>query len=300
MTDFTGGRTLKLFLVDGNPTGIITAELGNWSGKAVVAPRTSLPDLVQRSEAKQTGVYLLSGQDPHDDRTLVYVGEGDSINSRIKYHDSDDDKQFFDRVCLVVSKDENLTKAHGRYLESRIIQKIGDAGRATLANGTAPKFEGLPESDKADMEGFLRQIEVLLPILGFDYLRTVTRQQAVSLEHSDTFFELEAGAAKATGKEVGGEFIVLEGSTANRKEVPSARQSLIRQRLSLLESGILIEGEEDDLLVFSADYAFNSSSGAASVIYGGNLSGPSLWRRAGDQMTYGEWRRNEFAATGHG
>ena len=123
------GRTLKLYLVDGTPSGVITAELGVSSVRAAVASRTALPELVRREEATRTGVYLLVGPDPDlPGRQLVYVGEGDQVKTRLAAHD-DEAKEFFTRAVLIVSKDENLTKAHSRYLESRIIAAIRGAGR---------------------------------------------------------------------------------------------------------------------------------------------------------------------------
>ena len=34
------GRTIRIDLVDGVPTGILTAEIINWTGKVIVAPRS--------------------------------------------------------------------------------------------------------------------------------------------------------------------------------------------------------------------------------------------------------------------
>jgi predicted GIY-YIG superfamily endonuclease len=151
------GRTIRVFLADGAPSGILTAEIMNWTGKVVVAPRTRLPDLLARPEAGRTGVYFLTGPDPEDaTRTKIYVGESDSVRDRLLLHNSDDTKDFFTRVCIVVSKDENLTKTHARYLESRLIGLIKAAKRAKLTNVTAPMFDLLPESDRADMEFFYR------------------------------------------------------------------------------------------------------------------------------------------------
>jgi hypothetical protein len=74
------GRTLKLYLVDGTPSGVTTAELGISSVRAVVASRTALPDLIRREEASRTGIYWLVGPDPNlPERQLVYFGEGDHI-----------------------------------------------------------------------------------------------------------------------------------------------------------------------------------------------------------------------------
>ena len=135
-----------------------------------IAHRSSGTD--PREDAGRTGIYLLLGPDPNlPGRQLVYVGEGDQVKTRLVYHDADESKDFFTRAVLIVSKDDNLTKAHGRYLESRIIAAIGDAGRAKLHNGTEPPFRGLPEPEIADMERVLDEIEVLLPVLGFDVLR---------------------------------------------------------------------------------------------------------------------------------
>jgi len=44
------GRTVKKFLVDGIPSGLITAETMNWTGIIIVAPRTQLANLARREE----------------------------------------------------------------------------------------------------------------------------------------------------------------------------------------------------------------------------------------------------------
>lgn len=55
------GRTIKLFLVDGIPDGIRTAEIMSWTGHVLFAPRSSVAALLARPEAKRTGAYLLIG-----------------------------------------------------------------------------------------------------------------------------------------------------------------------------------------------------------------------------------------------
>ena len=66
---------------------------------------------------------------------------------RLASHDKDEAKDFWTRTAVVISKDENLTKAHGRYLESRLIEMARAADRASLANGTSPEANPLPEPD---------------------------------------------------------------------------------------------------------------------------------------------------------
>ena len=127
------GRTVRLFLVDGVPTGLTTAEIMNWTGHVLVAPRSRVAEALKRDEASRTGVYFLVGADPaQPSRNRVYIGEGDSIADRIKNHIKDSSKDFWSQACLVTSKDQNLTKAHVRYLESRLVEITKDADRASL------------------------------------------------------------------------------------------------------------------------------------------------------------------------
>ncbi len=211
----TRGRTIRIFLADGSPNGVLTAEIMNWIGKVVVAPRARLPDLVARTEVSRTGVYILSGADPQDrDRTMVYIGESDNVRDRLVQHNKDDSKDFFSRIFVVVSKDENLTKAHVRYLEGRLIELTKLANRAKLANSTAPGFELLPESDRSDMEFFVEQIALVLPVLGYEFAQPIptlpsaiaSPTQAVhelstvpfsSEFEKGIFFEFEKGSVKA-------------------------------------------------------------------------------------------------------
>ncbi|CAM5528937.1 GIY-YIG nuclease family protein OS=Stutzerimonas stutzeri OX=316 GN=G7024_23870 PE=4 SV=1 [Stutzerimonas stutzeri] len=107
---------MRLFLVDGTPNGLLTAEIMNWTGHVLTGPRSKLAELVQRPECARTGVYFLVGPDLDDSlRTRVYIGESDDVAQRLKQHNRPEEqggKDFWERVCLITSKDQNLTKAH--------------------------------------------------------------------------------------------------------------------------------------------------------------------------------------------
>src|SRR5689334_1466401 len=116
------GRTIKLYLVDGTPTGMKTVEVMNWSGKVLVAPRADLAKVGQREEGRRTGVYLLVGPDPESPaKPRVYIGESDNVFLRLGGHDKEEAQDFCTHLVLLISKDSNLTKAHARYLENRLI-----------------------------------------------------------------------------------------------------------------------------------------------------------------------------------
>ncbi|WP_338035802.1 hypothetical protein [Halochromatium roseum] len=90
MTDAIG-RSVRLFLVEGKSTGLITAEIMNWTGHVLTGPRTELPKFLARPEVARTGVYLLHGRDPDDpDRTMLYIGESDQVGARLKQHNQED------------------------------------------------------------------------------------------------------------------------------------------------------------------------------------------------------------------
>src|SRR4051794_12190040 len=218
------GRTLRIYLVDGSPTGVLTAEILNWTGKVVVGPRAQLAALARRPELKRTGIYLLVGPDPDSpNRDRVYVGEGDNVLTRLTRHESDEAKDFWTRTVVVTSKDENLTKAHVRYLESRLVQIAAKANRATLSNGTAPPLPALPEPDVADMECFLEQLQLVLPVLGFSFTqpRPVTGSEATTTSGGppSPIFVMNPVCTAARAQEIDGEFVVLKGSSSDSKSV---------------------------------------------------------------------------------
>ncbi len=163
------GKQVKLFLVDGTPGGITTAEITNWTGHVVSGPRSKLADLMTREETKRTGAYLLLGDHPTAvGETRCYIGEADEIRTRLKEHAGNRGKDFWNRVVIITSKDANLTKAHGRYLEARLISLAVAAGRSHVENGTNPPTPSLPEADVSDMDYFVDQLKIVLPVLGIN------------------------------------------------------------------------------------------------------------------------------------
>src|SRR5277367_764354 len=140
--------TIALFLPLGDAKSLRTAEISNWSGKAIAAPRTELDELLAREELDKAGVYLLLGTNPQTDAPHAYIGEAEVIRDRIKQHKT---KEFWVSAIVFTSKDENLTKAHVRYLESRLLTEAAQVKNFTLDQNSASGSK-LPESDREDME----------------------------------------------------------------------------------------------------------------------------------------------------
>jgi len=266
--------TVRIFLTKGSPTSVRTAEISNWTGKAVAGPRSQIEDMLKREEAGKPGVYFLTGVNPESGRDRVYIGEAEVIRTRIKGHL---DREFWKTLVFFVSKDENLTKAHIKYLEGKLIDTAHAVGRYELENSQASGSH-LPESDAADMDVFLYRMEQLLPILGQEFLKPVVKSDVKSRKADLLFCEIKG--VKATGRQTDNGFVVLKGSEAVRKERPSTQKY---QYAANLRSGLKADGildEKQDRLVFLADHEFSSPSAAAAVIHGGQANGLTAWKDA--------------------
>ena len=255
---------------------------------------------MKRQEARGTGVYFLVGDDPQvAGQQLVYIGKSTNIGDRIRSHDNN--KDFWDRLCIVTSKDQNLTEAHVGFLESRLIARATQAGRASVENSTAPDYTALPENDIADMLYWVEQISLLLPVLGFDFLRELPNATAVQhpastgtqtgrldLELRDTIFGVSARAFEADG-----EYVVLAGSTARSGGDYINTYAGLRQQL--IDSRKLVKSDDPKLLRFAQDVTFTSPSAASAVIFNRNDNGRTSWRVKGSNTTLAEWQDQQAA-----
>jgi hypothetical protein len=99
--------TIKLFLPRGDARSLRTAEISNWTGKAIAAPRTELDELLGREELDKAGVYILVGSDPLTNAPRAYIGEAEVVRERLKQHKA---KEFWVSAIVFVSKDETLRR----------------------------------------------------------------------------------------------------------------------------------------------------------------------------------------------
>lgn len=298
------GRSIKIFLVDGTPNGLRTAEVGLSTIKAMMCPRAELEALGKRSEARKTGVYILAGDDlEHLGRLRIYIGEGDEVFTRIKAHNNDESMDFWDRVLLFVSKDENLTKAHVRYLEAKLLERAGKANRCSLANRKAAIGGLLPEPDVVDMEEFLKQVHLLAATLGLAVFDAGGVQEDGEEPRRNEAPKAEVelfcrgGGYDARCAVIGGEFVVRKGSRARLGETESLVDYGRAMRKTLIDAGVL--RRDGDAYVFTQDYAFPSPTSAGQVIVGGVVNGRVAWKLA-DGRTYKEWQEAQVEAQATG
>lgn len=290
------GKQIKLFLVDGTPGGLTTAEITNWTGHVMAAARSDLAVLLNREEAQRTGVYFLLGDDEvAAGDTRCYIGEADVVAERLRYHQRE--KEFWDRVVVITSKDSNITKAHGRYLESRLIGLAIDAARVALENKDRPPVPNLPEADSSDMDYFLAQLQIVLPVLGVNAIRVRTAAAAVGVDPQESpVFRLvhDKLGVDARAQQIDGEFTVLSGSKLvsnwpDRGRAESTKKAYASYRAE--HERLLADGAieiERGLGVLTRDVVFGSPSTAGAVCLGRSCNGRREWIAPNGTM-FGEW-----------
>lgn len=263
--------TLKIFLAYGDPKRLRTAELSNWTGKAVSGPRSEFDKVLARDESLSSGVYFLTGTDPVTNKSTIYIGEAESIRDRVKSHLS---KDFWNNITFFITKDENLTKAHIKYIEGRLIEVARTVERSVVMNNQGSGAK-LPESDREDMEVFLEKMQQVLPVLGVEAF--VQKSSAIEEKDQKNLLSCNIKELKATGYLTPNGIIVLKDSEAVLEERSSAKKwpSVLVQRNKLIEESTLIN--KNGAYVFTKDVEFSSPSSAAATIHGGSANGLTAW-----------------------
>jgi len=267
------GKTIKLFLIDGDPNGRMTGELSNWTGKAYKIPRIKVKDCVDRPDLTNPGVYLLFGKD-ETGKDLVYIGEAETVLKRLTQHLTQ--KDFWNEAVVFISKDENLNKAHIKYLENGLYEIAKNVNRYQIDNSTIPTQSSIAESDRAEMEEFIENIKILINTLGHKVFEEKREVKTLQQQDQETFYISAARGADAQGEPTSDGFVVLKGSKVAGSTVPSITSNFKRLRDTLIENGVI--KETNGIFEIAEDYVFSSPSTAAVIVLGRNANGLTEWK----------------------
>ncbi|OXS15709.1 methionine sulfoxide reductase A [Zobellella denitrificans] len=277
------GRTIRIYLDDGSITGIRHAEIVNWTGQAISAPRTQLKALAGWPESNKPGVYFLFGIDDDSGSQAVYIGEAENVLERLGQHLTG--KDFWNEVVFFTSKDENLTKSHVKYLESRLVELASAANRYVLLNGNNPQLPSLPRGDRDSMEEFIGNLRTLLGVIGHKALEPVARHEKVKQEQvlipnpaeasTEQGFTLNHKKLKANAIVNNEGIVVLQGSELSAKVNNSLAEGYRKLRQQLQDNDIIADA--NGRLIFTRDQLFTSPSQAAAIIVGYPMNGRTCW-----------------------
>ena len=265
------GKSIRLFLIEGIADGRWMCELSNWTGKAYKIPRNCVKESSDREELKNTGIYFLFGKSDETDTYRVYIGEAENIYERLLTHLKE--KDFWHECVVFISKDNNLNKAHLKYLENRMYTIAKEAGRYQLENSNIPTQSSLSEADRAEMEEFINNAKLLLSAVGHKVLEATAIPSKTN--NDPEIFVFEGKDYKATGTTTADGFVVFKNSILSKKANSSLTKSLLDKRNKLISENII-----DSAFTFTKDYIFSSPSTAASIISGNSTNGKTAWRNS--------------------
>ena len=274
------GKTVKIYLSDGTPSGVRHAEIIGWTGQAIACSRSRIPELRDWSEIQRPGIYFLLWRGDSIDAGRVYVGETEEMLKRLTEQTKAMD--FWNEAVAFTSKDENLTKGHIKYLERRLVALTETVGRYEVENKNSPQSGYLPRSEADAMEEFIDNLRIVLGTLGYRFLEPISASATVGPSHqkpenpilgTKLSFEFLGMSAYGTQSDQG--FIVFSGSCVTPSDAESLSPVLKAQKSELVEGGVLaLHGSK---YRFQRDYVFNSPSAAASLVSGAPRSGPQSW-----------------------
>lgn len=271
------GKTIKLFLIDGDTNGRLTCELSNWTGKAYKLPRTLIKICTDRPEIQTTGVYMLLNKNMDlSEKGQLYIGEAENIFNRLSQHVKE--KDFWNEAIVFISKDDNLNKAHIKYLENRLHDIASTANRYELINNQKPTQSSISESDKAEMEEFLSNVLTLVSTLGYNAFEQLRQEQTKVQQdkEEDVFYITAARGANGIGKTTSEGFVVFENTQVADPITNSYPKTVQKLRDTLIAEGVIVK--ENDKLMMKRDYLFSSSSAAAMIVMGRSANGLTEWK----------------------
>lgn len=257
------GKTIELFLVNGTPESLVTAELSNWNGKAIKIPRNEVQGCT-RDDIKGAGVYFLFCQE-EDGTDSVYIGEAENVQDRLVGHLHSKEDYYWNTAVIFIGRD--LNKAHIRYLENRLVSITKECNRVKVLTKNTYQKTVLKESQIATLEEFIENIKVLINTLGYRILIPMPQV-------NDSTVLLRCHKAK--GFISAGGLTVLKGSVVNDHDAPSFHvhgPGFFKLRHRLFDEGIISPDFE-----FTMDYEFSSPSAASAVVLGRISNGLKEWK----------------------
>jgi Domain of unknown function (DUF4357) len=266
------GKTIRLFLVEGNTNGLVTAELSNWTGKAFRIPRIKVKEYNSRDELKRPGVYILFGKNEIDE-DAAYVGEAEIGIDRLQQQLNE--KEFWNEAIIFNSKDKYLNKASIKYLEHRMYDAAQKAARYEISNGNIPPKPEISEAEQAELEEFLYNIKVLTATLGHRIFEELKETIEVLGKKEVIFFCKSGNGADAKGTFSTEGFVVFKDSIFVGNNQPKIHEGYRRQKEKLIQDGILVPCNGNYKL--QKHFTFSSSTRAAQIVLGRSASGPIEW-----------------------
>lgn len=267
-------KTIQIFLPSGDPQGIRLAEITTRIVQVIEVPRSLLPEFLKMPESGQVALYFLIGESEDAEERRVYVGQTGDLRSRLTSHNKE--KDFWQRVLILISRTNSLTQTHSLFLEWRCLQAIRAAERFIDQNGNSGSKPHTSPPMEADCHEIFDTSRTLLATLGYPLFDSVTKSTTETKQDDEVFY-CRALSCDGRGLYTPEGFVVLKGSIGRRNNVKSIQGTSDEKfRNKLLDAKIM--HEEGETVVFAKDHLFKSPSMAALALMGRSANGWLEWK----------------------
>lgn len=282
------GKSINLFLMDGDANGRMKCTLANWTGVAYKIPRTELDRCKERDDLKQSGVYFLFGKTEDTDEDVVYIGQagarknGEGILNRLQEHKRNPEKDYWTEAIVFTTSNNSFGPTEISYLENRFCGLATQAKRYVVKNGNDPTPGNITEEKESELEEFIDNAKIIMGTLGHKVFVPIIIPTTVSTtdvpatlttDVSDEILYFDHSGVKATGRRTSEGFVVFKGSQITAKLTKSCPDPTLRNREKYTD-------KIDANFYLMEDILFTSPSSAASFIGGASLSGNATWCNA--------------------
>lgn len=285
------GKSINLFLMDGEAGGRIKCTLANWTGVAYKIPRTELDRCRERDDLKQSGVYFLFGTSDKTEKGIVYIGQagarknGEGILNRLQEHKRNPEKDYWTEAIVFTTSNNSFGPTEISYLENRFCNLAIEANRYEVKNSNDPTLGNITEEKECEMEEFIDYAKVIMGTLGHKLFEPISKpvgnNQEEILSKADDVVRLHleraiknVGKVEASGVQTTEGFVVLKGSHISLVDddtIPAVIKER-RKKVSVDQNG---EMQEDML--------FTSPSYAAMFVIGKSANGLTSWKTESGQ-----------------
>ena len=283
-------KTIQIFLPGGEPRGIRIAEITTRIVQVIEVPRSLLQEFIKAPESNQVALYVLIGDEGDGTAPEVYVGQTGDLRARLVSHNQQ--KDFWQRALVLISRTNSLTQTHALFLEWHCLQAVRRAGRYADQNGNSGSKPHTPAPLEADCLEIFETGSTLLATLGYPLFDPVGVPGTSPA--AEEVFTCTSSGINGRGLYTAEGFVVLKGSIGRKANVPSiVGTSDERFRNKLVDAGVM--RALGDTVVFDKDHLFGSPSMALIALLGRTANGWKEWKGKGG-ATLDELKRQAVKA----
>ena len=275
------GKSINVFLMDGEASGRIKCTLANWTGVAYKIPRTELDKCKERNDLKQSGVYFLFGTSDQTGENTVYIGQagarknGEGILNRLLEHKRNPDKDYWTEAVVFTTSNNSFGPTEISYLENRFCNIATEAKRYTVKNGNDPTQGNITEEKESEQEEFVDYAKIIMGTLGHKVFIAVDaklvepEKESVNVDDEPILY-LKTNKVNAIGRRTSEGFVVFKGSELSQSSTKSCPDTIQRLREKNAD-------RVDSKFVLMEDTLFSSPSAAAGFVTYGSANGLIMW-----------------------